>query len=145
MAEGGNGCMTIYNEIQKEKKHRYAIFIINNGIIEVEKMGDKEATYETFLGDLQQKVDGRDDCRFAVYDYEYQYNPEGAGAQVKQKLFLLCWCPDTAAIKKKMLYASSFDTLKRAFVGVHKVLQINEEGDVQQEEIEKVLRSLDRE
>ena len=41
--------------------------------------------------------------------------------QSKSKIFLLCWCPDSAAIKKKMLYSSSFDTLKRAFVGVHKV------------------------
>ena len=47
-----------------------------------------------------------------MYDYEYQYNPEGAGAQVKQKLFLLCWCPDTAAIKKKMLYASRSATFQ---------------------------------
>ena len=76
---------------------------------------------------------------FSVYDYEYKFSPQGAEAQVSQKnifenillikifcqskskIFLLCWCPDSAAIKKKMLYSSSFDTLKKAFVGVHKV------------------------
>jgi hypothetical protein len=36
-------------------------------------------------------------------------------------MFLICWCPDSARVKKKMLYSSTFDTLKKAFVGVHKV------------------------
>ena len=34
----------------------------------------------------------------------------------KQKLFLMSWCPDSAKIKKKMLYASSFETLKKSLV-----------------------------
>ena len=42
----------------------------------------------------------------------------------KQKLFLMNWCPDSAKIKKKMLYASSFDNLKKALVGVHKFIQV---------------------
>jgi cofilin len=42
----------------------------------------------------------------------------------KQKLFLMSWCPDTARIKKKMLYSSSFDALKKALVGVHKYIQV---------------------
>merc|ERR1712098_618068 len=72
------------------------------------------------------------------------FAPEGAEAQAKSKLILLNWCPDTAAIKKKMLYSSSFDTLKRAFVGVHKVKQANDESDIQQTDIEAFLRETDR-
>lgn len=34
------------------------------------------------------------------------------------------WCPDSAKIKKKMLYASSFDNLKKSLVGVHKFIQV---------------------
>merc|ERR1712002_418863 len=111
-------CMTVYNEIQKAKKHRYAIFYIKDGEIDVEKLGDLGNNYDQFLGDLQQKDGAKD-------DYEYKYHPDGAEAQFKSKIFLLCWCPDSSAIKKKMLYSSSFDTLKRAFVGVHKVIQAN--------------------
>jgi hypothetical protein len=40
---------------------------------------------------------------------------------LRSKIFLICWCPDSAKVKKKMLYSSTFDTLKRAFLGVHKV------------------------
>ena len=36
----------------------------------------------------------------------------------------MSWCPDTARIKKKMLYSSSFDTLKKAYVG-HKKVDLN--------------------
>ena len=33
----------------------------------------------------------------------------------------MCWCPDDGPIRKKMLYSSSFDTLKKAYVGHKKV------------------------
>merc|ERR1711970_1575865 len=137
-------CMTVYNEIQKSKKHRYAIFVIQNGEIDVEKLGEKDNTYDQFLTDLQKKDGAKDDCRYGVYDYEYKFEPEGADAQFKSKIFLLCWCPDSSAIKKKMLYSSSFDTLKRAFVGVHKVIQANGYDEVEQEAVEEILRATDR-
>ena len=57
-----------------------------------------------------------------VYDYEYTFLPDGTTEpQWKSKIFLLCWCPDDGPIKGKMLYSSSFDTLKKAFQGVKKV------------------------
>ena len=34
-------------------------------------------------------------------------------------------CPDSAKIKKKMLYSSSFDALKKSLVGVHKFIQVS--------------------
>merc|ERR1719435_259884 len=60
-------CMNVYNEIQKGKKHRYAIFVIRSGEIHVEKKGEKDNTYANFLVDIQQKDGDKDDCRFAVY------------------------------------------------------------------------------
>ena len=63
----------------------------------------------------------------------WRYNPCGNLTAVnqgttesskKQKLFLMNWCPDSAKIKKKMLYASSFDNLKKSLVGVHKFIQV---------------------
>ena len=43
---------------------------------------------------------------------------------MKEKLLLMSWCPDTARIKKKMLYSSSFDALKKCLVGVQKYIQV---------------------
>merc|ERR1712059_11797 len=137
-------CMEVYTEIMKGKKHRYAIFLIKDGQIELEKLGELTNEYNDFLKDLQQKDGVKDDCRYALYDYQYQYVPEGADAQTKSKMFLLAWCPDSSAIKKKMLYSSSFDTLKKAFVGVAKVIQSNDQSEVEQSAIEKELRATDR-
>merc|ERR1712015_243523 len=118
--------METYNEIQKAKKYRYAIFLIKDGSIDLEKVGEGE------------------DCRYGLYDYEYQFNPDGAESTFKSKIFLMCWCPDNARIKKKMVYSSSFDTLKRAFVGVHKVIQANGQDECTKDYVEEVLRATDR-
>ena len=60
-----------------------------------------------------------------VYDYEYTFLPEGTNEpQMKSKIFIMCWCPDDGPVRKKMLYSSSFDTLKKAYVG-HKKVRLN--------------------
>jgi len=56
----------------------------------------------------------------------------------------MSWCPDSAKIKKKMIYSSSFDTLKKAFVGVHKVIQSNGVDELEQSYIENILKATDR-
>ena len=77
------------------------------------QVGDRNNSYQDFLNDLHQKDGDADDCRYGVYDYDYQFNPDGAEATFKSKIFLMSWCPASSKIKKKMLYSSSFDTLKR--------------------------------
>ena len=68
---------------------------------------------------------GESECRYGLYDMEYEHQCQGATeVSHKQKLFLMAWCPDTAKIKKKMLYSSSFDALKKSLVGVHKYVQV---------------------
>ena len=48
-------------------------------------------------------------------------------------IFFFMYCPDTARIRKKMLYSSSFDYLKKRFVGIKKVVNINDESDLKEE------------
>ena len=43
------------------------------------------------------------------------------------------YCPETARIKEKMIYASSFDTVKRAFKGIKKAVKIYDESDLNEE------------
>ncbi len=38
----------------------------------------------------------------------------------------------------------SFETLQKAFVGVHKVIQANDESDLEQNTVEEQLRANDR-
>lgn len=57
MASGvtvGDECKTRFEEIKKEKKYRYLVFLIRDeAIIAVEKVGERDADYEQFLTDLQ--------------------------------------------------------------------------------------------
>merc|ERR1719470_628789 len=43
----------------------------------------------------------------------------------------------TVQQSRRRCYSSSFDTLKRAFVGVHKVIQANGQDEVEQSAVEE--------
>merc|ERR1712045_157259 len=136
--------MGVYDEVQSKKKHRYVTFMIADGKIKVDKIGDRESTYDQFLADLCVKDGDADDCRYAIYDYEYVVHAQGTEASHRSRLFLVSWCPDSARIKKKMIYAASFDSLKKAFTGVQKIIQANGADEVEQTYVENLLRSAAR-
>jgi len=133
-----------YDDIKKKKSYRYLVFYIKDEkMIQVEKVGDRNADYQEFLQDLY--VGGPDDCRYGVFDFEYTHQCQGTTeASKKEKLFLISWCPDSAKIKKKMLYSSSFDALKKCLVGVQKYIQATDESEASRECVEDQLRKMDR-
>ena len=118
-------CKNQFDEIKKGKKHRFVVFYIEDEkLIKVESVGDRDASYDEFLTAIMKAGEG--ECRYGLYDFEYEHQCQGTTeVSKKQKLFLMSWCPDTARIKKKMLYSSSFDALKKALVGVHKYIQVS--------------------
>jgi len=137
-------CQLIFEDMKKNKTHRYAVFHIKGETsINVDSLGDREASYDDFLHDLQKGGDG--ECRYGLYDFEYQHQCQGTSSSHKQKLFLMMWCPDSAKIKKKMLYSSSYDALKKSLVGVAKSLQATDLSEAAAEHVEKQLRANDRE
>ncbi|XP_055334609.1 cofilin/actin-depolymerizing factor homolog [Paramacrobiotus metropolitanus] len=137
-------CKQQFESIKRDKKARYIVYMIKDEKqIVVEKVGERNANYQDFLKDLL--AAGPDDCRYGVFDYEYEHKVQGAATEShKQKLILLSWCPDTAKVKKKMLYSSSFDALKKALVGVAKYIQATDESEASKEAVEEKLRSTDR-
>lgn len=55
-------CKTTYEEIKKDKKHRYVIFYIRDEKqIDVEVVGNRDAEYDSFLEDIQKG--GTGECR----------------------------------------------------------------------------------
>jgi cofilin len=137
-------CKLVYDEIQSKKKHRYCTFKIDEGKIRVDKIGDRDASYDTFLNDLCAKDGEADDCRYAVYDFEFTVASQGTDAINRSKLILISWCPDTARIKKKMVYSASFDSLKKAFTGVQKIVQANGMDEVEEKSVEELLQQAAR-
>ncbi len=93
-------CKTTYEEIKKDKKHRYVIFYIRDEKqIDVEVIGDRNAEYDQFLDDIQKGGPG--ECRYGLFDFEYMHQCQGTSeSSKKQKLFLMSWCPDTAKVSR---------------------------------------------
>lgn len=105
------------------------------------QVGARDNNYDQFLTDLCVKDGEADDCRYAIYDYEYVVNTQGTEPSNRSRLFLVSWCPDSARIKKKMVYSASFDSLKKAFTGVQKVIQANGMDEIEQNNIEDILKA----
>ena len=73
-----------------------------------------------FLGQPELKKD----CCYMVFDY-------------KKKLTLIKWAPDTAPASKKMIYASTFSTVKTALDGCKNYIEASELDDFTESELAK--------
>ena len=126
-------CITEYQNLKLGHKLRYIIFRLSddNREVIVENTAQPDATYDQFVEGLP-----KDDCRYAVFDFEYQVD----GGQ-RNKLLFVVWAPDTAKIKSKMLYASSKDNFRKKLVGIGVEIQATDLSEIDQQEVlDKVLR-----
>jgi len=136
-------CKIKYEDIKKNQRYRFVVFHIKDDkCIAVETLGEPGSKYEDFLSALQKE--GPAECRYGIYDFEYMHQSQGTEAIPKKKLILMSWCPENAKVKKKMLYSSSFDALKRALVGINKCIQATDISEASEETVEKQLRAMDR-
>ncbi|KAF8923552.1 cofilin, partial [Dissophora ornata] len=125
-------CLTAFQELKLGKKLRYIVYKLSDDhkSIVVEKQA-VTATYAEFLEHLPD-----DDCRWAVYDFDYKI-ADGE----RNKIVFYTWAPDNAKIKAKMLYSSSKDALRRSLNGVGVEIQGTDSDEVDYETVlEKVLR-----
>ncbi|KAI4469829.1 cofilin-related [Holotrichia oblita] len=121
-------CTITYEEIKNDQKHRYVIFVLNDGNhIDVKIVGQRNENYDKFLIDLE----ADDKCRYGLYDFDYEH---------QQKLVLINWCPDTDTAANRMLYCNCFVALKTLFVkGVHKCIEALCPSDITEEAVKKHL------
>jgi len=147
MASGvtvSDACQQAFLDIKKSKKYRFIIFHIKEEkCIDIETYGPRDSVYQDFTDELEKL--GTDECRYVLYDLEYDHQCQGTSENTKkQKLFLMSWCPDTSRIKKKMLYSSSFDALKQALEGVGKYIQATDMSEASYDCVLEKCRSTDR-
>eukprot|EP01135_Chromosphaera_perkinsii_P012215 Nk52_evm34s2612 gene=Nk52_evmTU34s2612 len=122
-----------YEDTKIGKKFKYLIFAMNDSLTEiiVHKTGSTSETYDDFLKLLPQ-----DDCRYAVFDVDFMKD----GGQ-RNKLTFFAWSPDTAPIKKKMIYAASKEAIRRKLQGLAAEVQATDYDEVDYETVlEKVSR-----
>uniref|UniRef100_A0A6A7FMC1 Cofilin/actin-depolymerizing factor homolog n=1 Tax=Hirondellea gigas TaxID=1518452 RepID=A0A6A7FMC1_9CRUS len=132
-----------YKYIKKGKKYRYMVYHIKEEKkICIDSSGDRDSKYQDFLDYLESV--GPDECRYGLYDFEFEHACEGAADTTRSKLILMIWCPDTARIKKKMLYSSSFDALKQSLEGIGKYIQATDMSEAAPECILEKIKSTAR-
>lgn len=113
-------CKTTYEEIKKDKKHRYVIFYIKDERqIDVEVIGPRDAAYDAFLEDLQKGGSG--ECRYGLFDFEYTHQCQGTSEVIiwpypfSCKLFLAI---HTLKISTKLSDNKCFMSLYHSFSGI---------------------------
>jgi len=102
-------------------------------MIIVEKTAEK-ATYDDFLSHLP-----AEDCRYAVFDFEYEVS---ASEGVRNKICFYVWAPDSSRVKQKMLYASSKDALRKKLVGISSEVQGTDYSEVDYNTVLERIKSI---
>jgi cofilin len=89
---------------------RYFIYYIKNKrLIEIEKTGRENSTYEDFVNDLPEH-----ECRYGLIDLDF----ETKDGRPTSKMVFISWNPDTAPSTSKFIYSGSKEVIKSALAGV---------------------------
>ncbi|MFD3788749.1 actin-binding ADF family protein [Streptomyces cyaneofuscatus] len=84
-------------------------------------------TYDEMLDQLP-----RGEPRFVVYDLEFS---KGEGEGKRSKITLISWCPEGTPVKQRMVYSSSYNTLKNMLDSVQVYVQATDLSDMEYEEL----------
>ncbi|GAA0148111.1 non-motor actin binding protein [Lithospermum erythrorhizon] len=116
-------CKLKFMELKAKRTYRYIVYKIEEKQkqVIVEKLGEPNEVYDDFAACLP-----ADECRYAVFDYDFM-----TGENVpKSRIFFVAWCPDTARVRTKMIYASSKDRFKRELDGIQIELQATDSSEI---------------
>ncbi|KAK3578705.1 hypothetical protein CHS0354_008563 [Potamilus streckersoni] len=124
-------CIDAFNEIKMGHQWQFIIYRLSDDLksIVVEEKGPRRTSYDTFVERLRE-AEAKKQCRYAVFDVNYVQND-----MEKKKLVFFAWSPDSAAIKQKMIYASSLKALKNKLRGIQVEVQCNDAEDLRHEEV----------
>jgi len=125
--------VTEFNNIKLGHKYRYIQMKISDDkkVIQMEKTVES-AEYEDFVRQLPDKI-----CRYAIFDFEYDLAESGQ----RQQLIFVVWCPDTAPVHMKMLYAASKDAVKKKLVGINHEIQATDHSELNKSDLIDRLKS----
>lgn len=133
-------CFEIYEAIRKSKEYRYIIFrLVSDAVVDVETVGPRDNDYNQFLEDLTRN--GPIECRYGVFDLEYTHVCLVTKQEIKrEKLVLLCWCPNEAKPKGKIQYLSYLRQFMDQLKGVQYYKTVREKLELSREAIEGFFR-----
>lgn len=129
----------LYSNVKlKREAYKYVIFHIENQkAITTFKLGpklerDTESKEEdrVHFEELKAELLERKEPRYVIYDFGFT----SAEGRKLHKIAFIFYSPDTGAIKPKMLYASSKDSVRKVLTGLTQEFQANEAQDLDYDE-----------
>ena len=132
--EISNDVVVAFNKI-KSGALRFAMFKMayDYRSVVLDRTGGRDSSYNSFVRELPNEP------RFAVFDYEYVQGDK----KTTSELVFICYFPETAGVKSRMMYASSKETLKKSLTGVSVEIQGNDFDDLSEGFVlERLLRKI---
>ncbi|XP_030387807.1 cofilin/actin-depolymerizing factor homolog [Scaptodrosophila lebanonensis] len=135
---------SFYEAIRKNKKYRYITFCIDaNGTIDIETIGPRDTDYQQFMEDLMRGGPG--ECRYGLFDLEYMHHCSITDTDCKrEKLIMLCWCPNGAKAKLKVQYQSYLRSFVECLTGLQYYRTVSELSEMTRDAVEQYLRATDK-
>ena len=123
-----------FNNLKMKGLYKVLVLSINNegNSLQVEFKGDKTFNYDDLKNYLP-----KDDCRFVIYDFDYETDEKPP--RKTSKLVLVYWAPITAPMKRKFTYSSTKNAIKSAFTGIQKDLQPSDWSELERDVLRKEL------
>jgi len=119
-----------FNNIKLGRKYQYIQLKLTANLQEIEVEKTVNASDKSSFEDFARQLPS-DDCRYAVYDYHFETGNAGS----REQLIFVVWCPESAKIRHKMVYASSKDALKKKLVGIANEIQATDQSDLNEKDI----------
>ncbi|EJC97825.1 actin cross-linking [Fomitiporia mediterranea MF3/22] len=140
-------CVKTFNDLKLQRSFKYIVYALssdNKQIIVADKVsspsssgGGQEKSNREFYDEFVAKLPA-DEPRYGVFDFEFD-KEDGSGR--RNRIVFVNWAPDISGIKKKMVYSSSKEALRRGLVGVQVDIQATDHDEVS---FENVLEKCER-
>ena len=126
--------MDVFEELRVKKKYHYVVYEVNEAN-EV-KLGKAEARPEgkdVFLSydRVIDEAKSYKEPRYIVFDYHFKSKDD----RPQEKIGFLFWCPNNAAVKLKMRYASGAEDVKKKLGIFSKPVQATEPSELAEENV----------
>jgi len=100
----------LYNDFKIKKKQRFYTYLIEDKkLIKIDKIGQRDATYQDFCDALPEN-----EPRYGLIELEFTTKD----GRPTSKLVFVSWNPDSGSIRNKMIYSASKESIKSALSGV---------------------------
>merc|ERR1712062_742003 len=106
-----DSCLKAYGDMQLHKgtRYRFTQMKIDGKEIVIDKQHPSSGCSDTDWEEFRRQLP-ENEGRFVVYDWPRKGAGDGTGTG--EVLIFIAWCPDTAPVRAKMLYASTAESIK---------------------------------